>query len=263
MTSDAGEVTYLLLADRAAPYLLARVRWPDVAQVITADCPDWLDDPGLFDLPYDPNAVPVSFAQAASVAAGWGRQLRDEVAVGVPSLIRRMPANWSDLTPAERHALGIESAGRWRVSARRLRRLRLSQATADASAPAGTLGNGHTATPERRRHTRVRVDGRAHLRSQHATISAALIDLSEGGLRCMLPDVPLGVAPQAALSGPFLLEAEVATSRLCLGVEGQIRWSHSSKAGTHFGVVFDDLDAGEIHGVQRFMVAAGSRRGSR
>ena len=58
--SDTGEVKYLVLAERAAPYLLARVRWPDVAQAITAGCPDWLDDQGLFDLPYDPHAVAVS-----------------------------------------------------------------------------------------------------------------------------------------------------------------------------------------------------------
>ena len=52
-----GEMKYLVLADRAVPYLLARVRWPDVAQAISAASPGWLDDQGLFDLPYDPSAV--------------------------------------------------------------------------------------------------------------------------------------------------------------------------------------------------------------
>src|ERR1700739_2213641 len=120
----ATELTYLVLADRAAPYLLARVRWPDIAQAITVGCPDWLDDPGLFDLPYDPSAVTVSFPQAASVAAAWGRQLRPEAADGVPSFIRRMPANWSDLSPAERRALGIEFVGKSHISDRSLRRNR-------------------------------------------------------------------------------------------------------------------------------------------
>src|ERR1700739_2801922 len=117
----ATELTYLVLAARAAPYLLARVRWPDIAQAITVGCPDWLDDPGLFDLPYYPGGVTGSFPQAASVAAAWGRQLRTEAADGVPSFIRRMPANWSDLSPAERRALGIEFVGKRRVFAASLR----------------------------------------------------------------------------------------------------------------------------------------------
>ena len=114
VTLGNGEIHYLVLADRAVPYLLARVRWPDVAQAISAGCPDWLDDIGLFDLPYDPDAVPVSFTQAASVAAGWRRKLGTEPAVNVPSFIRRMPANWSDMTPEERRAFGIDPAGRRR-----------------------------------------------------------------------------------------------------------------------------------------------------
>jgi hypothetical protein len=51
LNRDTREVSYLVLTDRTAPYLLARVRWPDVAQAITIGNPDWLEDPGLFDLP--------------------------------------------------------------------------------------------------------------------------------------------------------------------------------------------------------------------
>lgn len=294
MTSDTDAVTYLVLADRAAPYLLARVRWPDVAQVITANCPDWLDDPGLFDLPYDPNAVKVSFTQATSVAAGWGRQLRAEADVGVPSLVRRMPANWSDLSPAERDGFGLKSARRRRLSARRLRRLRSSQAKSGGWGSRAAPGNGHSAAlaggpagagadgpvsdyrsqvtditnvgsaaSQRWRHVQVRVDGRAHICCGHVTISAALVDLSEGGMGCVLPGTSPVLAPEATLKGPFLLEAEVATSRICLAVAGQIGWSRSSSAGTHFGVEFGDLDDGQAEGVRRFLIAAGSRRGSR
>ena len=280
--SDTGEVRYLVLAECAAPYLLARVRWPDVAQAITAGCPDWLDDPGLFDLPYDPDAVTLSFPQAASVAAGWGRQLGDEPAVGAPAMMRRMPANWSDLSPAERDALGLEPLGRRRVSARRLRRLRASQAQTAApvsvagprggyaevpnrySRVATTMVDMGSDSPERRRRVRVRVDGRAHIRSAYATtVSAALVDLSEGGVRCVLPDAPEAFAPGVRFDGPFLLEAEVATSRICLAVPGWIRWSQGSRAGTHFGVAFGDLDDRQAEGVQRFLIAAGGRRGSR
>ena len=295
MIPDAGELKYLVLTDRAAPYLLARVRWPDVAQAITVGSPDWLEDPGLFDLPYEPSAVQLSFTQAASVAAGWGRQLRAEPAEGIPSFIRRMPANWSDLSPVERRAWGLESVGRRRVSARRLRRLQSSQAKASASVSPAARANGHAggypgggpragdggpagngrsqaasmtggpgmAATERRRNVRVRVDGRAHIHYGRVTISAGLVDLSEAGVRCVLPEAPLVLAPGAALDGPFLLEAEVATSRICLDVPGRISWNRSIRAGTHFGVVFGELDDGETEGVQRFLVAASSRRGAR
>jgi hypothetical protein len=290
VTPDASEIKYLVLTDRAAPYLLARVRWPDVCQAITVGSPDWLDDPGLFDLPYHPSAVKVSFAQAASVAAGWGRQLSAEVAEGVPSFIRRMPANWSDLSPVERRAYGLESVGRRRVSTRRLRQLRSAQVASAAPAgsrPAGafagggpgpgagglttngrsqppglTSGLGSVAT-ERRHEVRVPVDGRVHILWGRATISAGLVDLSERGLQCVLPEAPPVLAPGAPLDGPFLLEAEVTTSRICLGVGGRIRWNRSIRAGTHFGVVFGKLDDAETEGVQRFLVAASSKRGSR
>jgi len=70
-----AEVQYLILGDGVQPYLLARVRWPDVAQAISEDCPGWLDDPGLFDLPYEPASQKVSSGRAAEIAAEWGAQL--------------------------------------------------------------------------------------------------------------------------------------------------------------------------------------------
>jgi hypothetical protein len=275
--AGTGEPRYLVLADRAVPYLLARVRWPDIAQAITARSPDWLDDPGLFDLPYDPGAVTVSFPQAACVAAGWGRQLHPGAAAGVPSYIRRMPANWSDLSPSERRAWGIEFVGRGRSSPRRVRRLRSSRAMVAASsavssaAPsnghvpafAATNGRGSAAT-ERRREMRVRVDGRAHIRcGDTTTMSAGLVDLSEAGVGCVLPEGSPLASPGATLGGPFLLEADVTTSRICLDVAGQITWQRGTGAGTQFGVVFGHLDEAESEGVRRFLAAACSRRGAR
>jgi PilZ domain-containing protein len=291
MKSGPGEMRYLVLADRAVPYLLARVRWPDVAQAISAARPDWIDDQGLFDLPYDPGAVTVSFPQAASVAAGWGRQLHAEAAEGAPSYIRRMPANWSDLSPSERRTWGIEFVGRRRVPARRARHLRPFQAkTAAAQAnsqvdalsrpPGGpgagidgpaangrgqladvrsTLGNVAT---ERRRHARVQLDGRAYIRCEQTTISAGLVDLSQGGVRCVLPEAPSLVAAGAKLGGPFLLEVEVDTSRICLGVAGRISWHGSNGVSGHFGVGFGELSDDETEGVQRFLAAA-DRKGVR
>ena len=270
VTHGNGEIHYLVLADRAVPYLLARVRWPDVAQAISAGCPDWLDDIGLFDLPYDPNAVPVSFTQAASVAAGWRRKLGTEPAANAPSFIRRMPANWSDMTPGERRAFGTEPVGRRRLPVRRLRRIRASQAMVGAPAPVTALGNEHVSgsapapasdVAERRRQVRVRVDGRGHIRNGQSTVSAALVDLSEGGMRCVLPDAPRVFTPGQEIGGPFLLEGEAAGSRICLAGPGRVNWVLDSSSGTHFGVTFGDLNGGEVEGVHWFQVTAGRRRG--
>ena len=181
VTPGSREVGYLVLADRAAPYLLARVRWPDVAQAITAGSPDWLDDPGLFDLPYEPSAVAVSFTQAASVAAGWGRQLHAEPAQGVPSFIRRMPANWSDLSPVERRAYGLESVGRRRVSARRLRRLRSSREKIGVRVP---VANGHAGALAGDRNSAGVHRRAANGHSQVAGVTSAPGGLPSADARC-------------------------------------------------------------------------------
>jgi hypothetical protein len=279
---DTGEVRYLVLADRAVPYLLARVRWPDVAQAISAASPDWIEDSGLFDLPYDPSAVTVSFPQAASVAAGWGAQLHPEVAENVPPYIRRMPANWSDMSPSELRTWGIDPLGRRRAPARPLERLRALQAkiaglraSAQADSHEGELArsaaNGHgllvdvtsglgNVEAERRGAARVRLVGRAHIRSERTTVTAGLVDLSERGVQCVLPKAPRLVKLGATLGGPFVLEAEVEASRICLDVTGRISWHQSNGAGTHFGVTFGELANGETEGVQRLLaVAAGNR----
>jgi len=258
MISDPGDVAYLVLADRAVPYLLAKVRWPYVAQAISAEQPDWLEDPGLFDLPYNRSAVWLSAAQAASVAAGWGGQIGGGPAEGAPRFIRRMPANWSDLTPVERRAWGIESAGRRGLSAGRVRRLRSAQAKIAASS-AAAIGY---AGAERRRHPRVRLDGLAHIRSGPTTISAGMVDLSESGVGCVLPEAT-HVAGGATFGGPFLLEAEVSRSRLCLNVPGRLSWHRGTGSGTHFGIVFGQLTDGETQGMQRLLATASKRRGRR
>ena len=280
MTTATSDVTYLLLADRASPYLLARVRWPDVAQAITKGSQDWLDDPGLFDLPYEPSAVKVSFPQAASVAAAWGRQLRPQPDNDAPSFIRRMPANWSDLSHAERRALGIESVGKRRSSAAavpRLSRLRTAPAKIASAAAnrrsgnraelaaadqlmTGVAANGHNGTragraPERR----LSAHGRVLIRCGDITISAGLVELSEAGMECVLPEARPQLAPGAQLSGPLLLELQGTTTRICLDVPGRIRWERSTSAGVHFCIVFGELPGAQIDGVRRFLAAASSR----
>lgn len=105
------EVQYLVLPDPSNPWLLARVRWPDVFEAISAAEPDWRADPGLFDLPYDPNSHRITADEAAAIAEEWGSRLpgADDVVAAGPLLLRRMPANWSDPSKAEKRAWAIES----------------------------------------------------------------------------------------------------------------------------------------------------------
>ena len=105
-----GEVRYLILREGPEPVLLARVRWPDVCEAVSAGRPDWLEDVGLFDLPGDPAGEAVTEEQAATIAESWGVLLPVGPAPpGTrPTLIRRMPANWSNLSPAERRAWSLE-----------------------------------------------------------------------------------------------------------------------------------------------------------
>jgi hypothetical protein len=110
---DATEdVQYVVLPDELRPYLLARVRWPDVFQAISPGRPDWQDDPGLFDLPYDPGSTIVTRERAAALAADWGAQLPDDESSDTSAsvIMRRMPADWSNLSPAEKSAWSIMPA---------------------------------------------------------------------------------------------------------------------------------------------------------
>jgi hypothetical protein len=102
-------VVYLVLPNPTEPFLLARVRWPDVYQAISPVRPDWQDDPGLFDLPYAPTSTAVTYDEASEIAAGWGARLPsdEEDHSSGPSLIRRMPSDWSNLSTAERRAWSI------------------------------------------------------------------------------------------------------------------------------------------------------------
>jgi hypothetical protein len=111
VSAGTGEVQYLVLPDAANPHLLARVRWPDVFQAISPVRPDWQDDLGLFDLPHDPTSTRVTRERAATIATEWGAQIPSDDAGTTPTsaLIRRMPANWSDLSRAEKRAWSIES----------------------------------------------------------------------------------------------------------------------------------------------------------
>jgi hypothetical protein len=109
MTAPKREIQYLVLPNATNPYLLARVRWPDVYQAISPVRPGWQDDPGLFDLPYAPNSTKVTYEGAALIATEWGAELpspEGDQPSGL-SMIRRLPSDWSALSAAERRAWSI------------------------------------------------------------------------------------------------------------------------------------------------------------
>jgi hypothetical protein len=132
-------VAYVVLPTAENPFLLARVRWPDVYQAISPVRPDWQEDPGLFDLPYAPTSVHVSYEEAAAIAADWGAELpaENEKSAG-PSLIRRMPSDWSELSTAERRAWSVEidKSGRQAMAAASVRRFTENQVVPAESSPA-------------------------------------------------------------------------------------------------------------------------------
>ena len=144
--------------------------------------------------------------------------------------------------------------GRRHSSSRRV--VRLQHAHREAAPQDGAKRGPESALVERRRHARVRIDGRAHIRSGTATISAGLVDLSQSGVRFVQPEPPSALAPGATLEGPFLFEAEGNAARICLDVGGRIVWRRSIGACTHFGVAFSDLAEAETEGLQSFLAAA-------
>jgi PilZ domain len=251
---DTREMSYLVLTDRAVPYLLARLRWPDVAQAMTVSSPRWLEDPSLFDLHYDCGAVNVSFPQAASVAASWGAQLRPEAGAEGP-IMRRMSPSLLEKSRGNGHAWSLRFVSRRHGSSGRIPRL---QPAGVKAAPVSGAARGPESGLERRRYSRVRIDGRAHIRSGPASISAGLVDLSQGGMRFVPLEPQPALNPGAALEGPFLFEAEGNASRICLDVAGRIVWRRKIGASTHYGVAFSDLADAENEGLQLFLAAAHS-----
>jgi hypothetical protein len=283
-------IQYLVIPDADNPYLLARVRWPDVAQAISAGRPYWQDDPGLFDLPYDPVGTSVSPARAAAIAASWGANFHSDPAASMPSVIRRMPANWSELVPAERRAFSLEfmagrraqlgGQSRWRSlfrvpgRGRELPAVELSEepaalhgvaANGSANGAGGDLLDAHRermSEPfgERRRHARVRVDGRAHISRGHRIISANLVNVSQGGVHCVVAANNSLPKPGGRLDPPLLLEHELSKSSIILDVASSVTWHKDNGPAVQLGVVFAELNNEQAELVHGFLVTVGAER---
>jgi len=248
MEPEKTDVQYLVLTDHANPYLLARVRWPDVAQAITAACTVWQEDIGLFELPYDAHSKSVSLAEATEIAASWGAQLSsDLLGAAGPSVIRRMPANWSDLAPVEKRAWALEFAP---ID---LKKIADRLAGPDSTAP--------PVTAERRRNGRVRVVGRAHLIcEQGAFARASLVDVSTGGAQCQAIESKSTPEIGRRLEPDLVLESERAGSRISLEVGGIVTWREKVDDRNRLGVAFDRMNDEQIDRLQRFLVALGPDR---
>jgi hypothetical protein len=256
----ATEVKYYVLGD-TNPYLLARVRWPDVAQAITAGLRDWQDDPGLFDLPYDPSSATVTVARADAIAAGWGVRLPSDATFSssVPPLIRRMPANWSNLAPAEKRAWSLEFA----LTGRRAEK---GRAHARRFGP-GTGGSRRrrwraAAVVERRHHIRMHVGGQARIRFGRRSGTVDLVDLGLGGLHCVVRGTQVTLETGGTLAPPLVLIGDTSENRIILDVPSTVTWQYDTGLGTHFGVAFGQLDDEQVEEVHGLLVTSDAGRGS-
>ncbi len=264
---ELAEVQYLVLPDSVNPYLLARVRWPDVAQAISPSIPHWQYDPGLFDLPYDPASATVTFARAASIASNWGADISTDPTEPVPALIRRMPANWSYLSGAEKDTwrLGdVKPSGaarhtdrkRWfaRRSARPQLHSPMDRAISESGGPSSNgVSTSEPAGTERRGHPRMRVVGRLEISCGQESIRAALVDVSYGGANCLLTQRNSLLEVGGKLGSPLLIEDQTTKTRISLDVVSTVAWFKEIAPGTQFGVAFSDLDRAQLDQIERFL----------
>jgi len=257
-----AEVKYFVLADSTSPYLLARVRWPDIAQAITAGCREWQDDPGLFDLPYDPISATVTSVQAAAIAAAWGARLPadDTVKSPLPPLIRRMPANWSDLSPAEIRAWSLDYVMRGR---RAVAASTPSQGRAGRSRWSSRLGRRRSSeVTERREHARVLVGGQAQIRLGPKTVTADLVDVSPGGMHCVVLDTQAVLEAGRRVGRPIVLHRDAPENQIRLDVTGTVTWRSDVGLGTHFGVAFGSLNKEQAARIHDLLATSGAEPSS-
>jgi hypothetical protein len=73
---DATVITYAVEEADGKPYLLARLRWPDVAEAISPHQTEWKTNRRLFDMLYSSDGAIVSAEEAGRLAASWGARFR-------------------------------------------------------------------------------------------------------------------------------------------------------------------------------------------
>jgi hypothetical protein len=266
VTTDIG---YWALPDSSDPYLVARIRWPDVAEAISLGCPEWQHDVGLFDLPYDHHSRSLTEDEAAMWAARWGATLPQGALAEPPLvLIRRMPATWSNPSPADRRAWALDGVAlprqavsseaarperpSWwaRLVARRARPSAAAGADRDATPLDSTEPDGSQpetflddpSGPARRQRRRVNLEGTVRIQVGKRAVTADLVDLSEAGLRCLVRR-PYATPPVGRrVAAPFTVSTPHTSHPLDLDVSGAITWRKAVDDATHLGIALDALD---------------------
>jgi len=67
-----GEVVFAFERAAGAPYILARLRWPDLAESISPHNPEWTTQRSMFYMLYDSSGEWVSEEYAREFAESWG-----------------------------------------------------------------------------------------------------------------------------------------------------------------------------------------------
>jgi hypothetical protein len=263
------DAQYLVFPSGDRPYLLACVRWPDIALAISTHCTAWREDQGLFDLPYEPGAQVVSAGEAAAIAAAWGGELPADSALvdAELALHRRMPANWSHLSPVERRA--------WlprRPPVARPPRIAAVQAAPGFAVLEGVevaepyqpvldgAGDGQASGPDRRRYERVTARGRVILYCGHRKITADLVDVSLGGARCAVSDDVTDLDSVTTVT-PLVIERAVGGPPLMLDVPCVVVWKRPGDGGAHhLGVQFGELGDRHLEGLRELIAAEAASR---
>ncbi|HLM96596.1 MAG TPA: PilZ domain-containing protein [Acidimicrobiales bacterium] len=263
------DIGYWAFPDSSDPYLLARVRWPDVAEAISPGCPDWRHDTGLFDLPYDRHSRSLTEDEAALWAGRWGAGLpEDDGAEPALVLIRRMPANWSNLSPADRRAWTLDGVARplegvspdaygWARMSWWRRLVAWAKPAAPPTAPVKASDDTEPiAAEERRQAARVRVQGTVELRLGPRPLAAELVDVSEAGLHCVVRASQAKPGVGRRLAAPVRLATRHQAQGLDLDVACTVSWRRAVAGTTHLGIELERLDDDQRRRVYEFLASA-------
>jgi hypothetical protein len=125
--------------------------------------------------------------------------------------------------------------------------------------PSSTALGGED-TPDRRRHARVATGGHAEIRSGGKTVSATLMDVSQGGVRWRISDTHSALKVGEQLHPLLVLEGSGPGNRVSLDVGATVMWGNDMEPGAQFGVAFEQLTEEQNEQVQHLLVSSAARR---